>query len=156
MEEVRDLLREGGGISTVGDRKRGFLLKPIPSPEEGRGSETHYQSKGIKLVHSTRTLQDGRNPYLEGHSKTQGLDGQNRSKGCLLHNPNTHHTEKVPQVCGVRTNISVQLSHVRSVISAMGLYQDPQISGSTAAGDGSTNDCVHRRHPHTSFTETCK
>ena len=30
----------------------------------------------------------------------------------------------------------------------MGLYQDPQASGSTAAGDGGKNDCLHRRHPH--------
>ena len=48
----------------------------------------------------------------------------------------------------VRGNIPIQLSPVRSVISTMGLYQDPPASGSTVTGDGSAADRLCRRHSH--------
>ena len=48
----------------------------------------------------------------------------------------------------VRGNVPIQLSPVRSVISTMGLYQDPQARGSTVTGDGSAADRLYRRHSH--------
>ena len=33
------------------------------------------------------------------------------SEGCLLHNPNTHNTEKTPQICGVSEHSSSPVSY---------------------------------------------
>lgn len=48
-------------------------------------------------------------------------------------------SEETPQVFGGGSDIPIQ-----SAISTIGLYQDPQTSGSTVTGDGSENDRPHR------------
>ena len=53
---------EGGG-------RGGFLLHPIPSPQKRWQSETSHKSKSPERLRTDTSLQDGRNPHIEGTSQ---------------------------------------------------------------------------------------
>ena len=71
---------------------------------------------------------------------------QARTEGCILHNTHAQQPEGVPKVCAAGQNIRVQVPPFRSLVGSLGLYQDPEASCSTAAGDGNVNGHLHRRH----------
>ena len=136
----------GRGCGRGGGASRGILLNPVLSPQKGWRTEASNKPKGLKLLHTTSALQDGRDPYLEGTHETRRLVCKARPEGCILHNTHAQQPEEVPKVCAAGQNIRVQVPPFRSLVGSLGLYQDPEASCSTAAGDGSANGHLHRRH----------
>ena len=99
-------ISSGGGTGTSGQRSHSrstqpsgrVLLKPVPSPEEGRWTETGDKPKSSEQFSSHRAFQDGGNPYLERPSQSGGLVGESRSKGCIFRNPNSHISPQILEV----------------------------------------------------------
>ena len=74
------------------------LFQPVPGPKEGWRSETSDKAKRTELLYSDSTLQNGRNPYIEGLSQSGGLFSQCGSEGCVFRNPNQPVSPPVPEV----------------------------------------------------------
>ena len=115
-----------------GGRDRGTSRGILFSSQEAEASD---KPKGLKLLHTTSGLQDGRDPFLEGAHETRRLVCKARPEGCILHNTHAQQPEEVRKVCAAGQNIRVPLPPIRSLVSSLGHYQDPETSCSTAAGD---------------------
>ena len=61
------------GCGRGGGASRGILLNPVLSPQKGWRTEAINKPRGLKLLHTTSALQDGRDPYLEGTHETWRL-----------------------------------------------------------------------------------
>ena len=72
-----------------GDSPSGPLQRAISEPnvsgsQEGWFSKTSSELEGLKQVHHTQEVQDGRGSSPEGPLAPRGLDGIDPPKGCLL------------------------------------------------------------------------
>ena len=68
---------------------------------------------------------------LKGPAKSRQLDGQNRSKRCILYDSHGSEAQRIPLIA---VNIPVQLPAIRSVISSVDLYQDHRSSYGNPVG----------------------
>ena len=144
----------GGDLSTPPKRshirdkgtREWFPFKHFSGSKKGRRAEASNKPQSPEPVPPSPPLQDGGDSHLEGLSQTRRLADESGFEGCLLHNPNSHLPQEVPQVQLPREDIPVQLPPLRSLFGTMGLYQDPQTSNSHSETVGGTVDSIHRRH----------
>ena len=155
------LHREGGGVyanrgpehaEKAGNfsgitEPRGFLLSDVSGSEKRWQAETCDKPETIKPVSEDRALQDGRHSHAERPAKSRRLDGKDRPERCLLHDSHCSGGQRVPQIPMEGSDVPVQLSSVRVVVSPVGLYQDHTAGCGSPAGDRPTYDHLHRRYP---------
>ena len=138
----------GGDLSTPPKRshirdkgtREWFPFKHFSGSKKGRRAEASNKPQSPEPVPPSPPLQDGGDSHLEGLSQTRRLADESGFEGCLLHNPNSHLPQEVPQVQLPREDIPVQLPPLRSLFGTMGLYQDPQTSNSHSETVGGTVD----------------
>ena len=145
----------GGGEGTSGQRSHNrspqpsgrVLFKYIPSPKEGRRSETGDKPEGSEQFCSHRALQNGGNSHPQRPRQSGGLASESGFEGRLLCDPNPQDAPSVSQVLLSEQMLSVSVPSIWPVISSVGLYQDPKASTSPPPGDGGTTDSLYRRYP---------
>ena len=125
---------------------RWVLLKSVPSTEKGWGAETCDKFESAKPVCSNITLQDGRNPYLERTGKARRLACKSRLERRIFYIPYSSDHRKYLRFVFQEKNVRFQLPSLWSLISSVGLYQDPETCISPPMRDRSMYGCLHRRH----------
>ena len=117
-----DPINSGGGTGTPKQRSSNtdpserVLLKPLPGSKKGWRAETSDKPESPESVCSGATLQDGRNPYLEGPDESEGLVGESGPKGRILCNPNPSVSPSVSQIQFPREVLSVLLPPIWPVV----------------------------------------
>ena len=104
---------------------KGFHSQLFVVPKKDGGLRLYHQSKKIELFCGSCTLQNGGHIHAQGPPKRRGLDDKGRSKRCLFHDPHCTPSQTVTPFQMARTDLSIQLPAIRSVVHSMGLYQIP-------------------------------
>ena len=149
-QEVRHLLQKKA-VSRLqaGQSREGFYSTLFLVPKTDGGQRPIINLKALNMfvcpehfkMEGIHTLKD----FVKWRDWMAKVDLKDAHFMIPIH---TTQRKYVPQICNSKEQLRVQLSPIRFVISTMGLYQDPQASGSTDAGNGGENGCLHRRHPH--------
>ena len=139
---------KGGNHRAVTDRGcTGFLLKPVPCPQERWGHETGNKLETAEQVYPSPPLQDGGNAYPEGSVEEGQLVDKGGPEGCVFHHPNPQEGQAVPQVLSPGSSLSIHMPAVRPLVRSLGLYQDPEASTNPAQRAGGEASGIYRRYP---------
>ena len=116
-----------------------------------RGSQKRWLSKTSDKPVPTRsichlgTLQDGKHSSSRAPNPGGGLDGKNRSQGCILCSPNSQGPSTMATFSLARPGLPVLLPSIRPVLSPPGVHKDHTPNSGVAEATGSEIDCLHRR-----------
>ena len=125
-----------------------LLLPAVSGSQKRQQAEACHKPEEAEAVSGTQTFEDGRVPPVERPIKTGQLDGQCRSQGCILYDPNGSRRPSIPQIRVAKQDLLVELSPIWVVRSSVGLYQDHMASCGSPAGERTAPDNLHRRYSH--------
>ena len=115
------------------------------------GSQKRWLSKTSDKPVPTRsichlgTLQDGKHSSSRAPNPGGGLDGKNRSQGCILCSPNSQGPSTMATFSLARPGLPVLLPSIQPVLSPLGVHKDHTPNSGVAEATGSEIDCLHRR-----------
>ena len=92
------------------------------------------------------SFQDGGYPNIAGPHKTRELDDEGRSKGCILHHPNSSPSSTTSEISGRESPVSIHLPPLRSLVCPMNIHKGDETSDDTAEVMGSPNKYLYQRH----------
>ena len=133
------------------DSSSGPLRRTISEPTVSRSQEgwlikTGGELEGLKQVHHTQEVQDRRGSSLEGPLASRGLDGINRSKGCLLLCDHGSTRSEIAQVQLAGTDVRVSMPALWPQQRPSSVYKAAEARNSIAASEGPPSDIVPGRH----------
>ncbi len=129
-------------ISTISQPVGGFYSQLFLVPNKDGGQRPVINLKKLNSFVKTEHFKMESIQTLK--AKTRRLDGQSRPQRCLLHDPDCSGGQTIRLLQLERNDIPIQLSSFRTVLCAMGLYQDHTASGSNSQGVGCPTDHLHR------------
>ena len=118
-------LEDKGAVAEEGTPGQ-FCVNLVFSTQNRWRSETGHQLQMPELLCGVPTLQDGRDSHVQEPRETRRLASESGSEGCLFLSPDPSGPLEIPLFHSRRENVSVHMPPVRSDLSTMGLYQDPQ------------------------------
>ena len=122
VSKFRDPNNEREGCDLFGDKpRRRISVHHFHSPKKGWGTQTYIQPKEVESVHSSPSLQDGRNSHVKRPLETRGPYGKDRLEGRLLCGTDKRARQEIPEVQVERYSLSVQLSTFWTVMCSLGL-----------------------------------
>ena len=122
-------------------------LHPLPSTQEGRGPTSGNQPETPQLLCADPPFQNGGNARPEESPMGGRLACKGRPERCLLFCPDTPGAQEISELHSRQHLLPVHLPPIRSGVSPLGLYQDPQTSHSSRERAGDADDSLYRRHP---------
>ena len=122
-------------------------LHPLLSTQEGRGPTSGNQPETPQLLRTDPPFQNGGNARPEEPPTGGRLACKGRPERCLLFCPDTLGAQEIPELHSRQHLLPVHLPPIRSGVSPLGLYQDPQTSHSSRERAGDADDSLYRRHP---------
>ena len=136
---------EGGHLATARELG-GFLLNSVSGPQKEWANEASYQLEVPQPVGGCSSLQNGGHCHTKRPPESQGLDGEGRSEGCILHHSNSPSTSAVPKVHGQRPLFPVHLSPVWPVMCPLDIHKGNETFDGPPEGMGSQDNYIYRRH----------
>ena len=124
----------------------GFLLNSVSGPQKEWANEASYQLEVPQPVGGCSSLQNGGHCHTKRPPESQGLDGEGRSEGCILHHSNSPSTSAVPKVHGQRPLFPVHLSPVWPVMCPLDIHKGNETFDGPPEGMGSQDNYIYRRH----------
>ena len=110
--------REGCCYSgTQPSTSRQFLPHSLLGPQKRGPDEASNKSQEAVRVGDTSALQDGRHGDTQRTAENGRLDGEDRFKRCLLHNPNTPQSPTIPEIHGGTKALPFHMLAIRPVLS---------------------------------------
>ena len=82
-------------------------------------------------------LQDGKHPPSRAPDQVEGLDGKNRSQGCILFGPNSQGPPAMALFSLARPELPVLLPSIWPVLSSLYVYKDHTPNSGLAETTGS-------------------
>ena len=152
-----DHLHDGEGSNSGAITRRnphGFLFHNVSGPQERWENETSDQPKAVEPVCTGTSFQNGRHSDSQRTSPAKRLVNEDRPKGCLFYDTNSQGTPEISQVQGGASLLPVHMPTVRSVERSLGLYQDPEASGSKTQRVWDSNGCLPGRYSGNSEQST--
>ena len=130
------------GVGTKGQ----LFLDSIPRAKKGWRSETSHQPQMLERIRGIPALQNGRHTDLQEPSKAGRLASEGGPEGRLFLNSDRSGGLEISLVQTGRENLPVHLPTLRSDLSTLGLYQDPETNSSSRTGAGVPSGDLHRRY----------
>ena len=125
---------------------KGFHSQLFTVPKKNGGTRPIINLKKTKFFCTDSPFQNGRYIYGERPPKNRRLDDQSGPEGRLLHGSHCAPPQEITLFQVARTDISVQLPAIRSVVSSLGLYQDHSPGYRDPQDTGPEDHNLHRRH----------
>ena len=141
-------VRERGSDNSSIPTKGLLRLHPVFGTKKGWGSEAGNQPKTSEQLCKHPSFQDGGDTQPENPPKERGLASENGLKGCILLNPHSSRTPEISEFHMGKHLLPIHMPPVRSGVSPLGLYQDPETGSSSRERAGDANGMLHRRHPN--------
>ena len=138
-------IRKGGNYPIKTSlRQQGFLLNPLPCPQERGPDEASHKPQEAERMGGTPVLQNGGHGDTQGATEGERLDGEGGPQRCLLHNSDTHGPSTLPEVDSRTRTLPVHVPTFRSIMCTMGIHESDEASGNFSSCHGGENDSLHR------------
>ncbi|KAM4696339.1 LOW QUALITY PROTEIN: uncharacterized protein WCC33_015103 [Rhinophrynus dorsalis] len=133
----------------------------FPSTEKRLRPSTSDQSKITEHTCSIPSLQNGRNPSLEGFNPSVRLDDQDRLTGRVPHDTYVSSFSKLPSFPLAWSDMAIHLPSFWFVLSTLVLHETPKACNSILEESRNPTHNLSRRHPNhvtgsLSSTQSCR